>query len=102
MTTLRLLSQVSKFADDTKLRSDVPDLEFVRALQRELAAIGEWSTVWQMHFNLDKCHALHVGFTNKAENDFLLGSETSIINEERDLGVVITADLKSSAQCFAV
>ena len=35
------------------------------------------------------------------ENYSLLGSAISRVDEERDLGVVITADLKSSKQCIA-
>ena len=41
-----LSSKVSKFADDTKLGINAANPESVRALQRDLAAIGEWSTVW--------------------------------------------------------
>ena len=33
----------------------------------DLAAIGEWTTVWLMPFNLNKCHDLHVGTANEAE-----------------------------------
>ena len=51
-----LISRVSKFADDTKLGINAADPEAVKNLQRNLAAIGKWSNVWQMPFNLDKCH----------------------------------------------
>ena len=92
---LSLSSKVSKFADDTKLGINAANPESVRALQRDLAAIGEWSTVWQMPFNLEKCHVLHVGAANQEENYSLLGSEITSVDQETDLGVVITADLKS-------
>ena len=98
---LGLSSKVSKFADDTKLGINAANPESVRALQRDLAAIGEWSTVWQMPFNLDKCHVLHVGTANQEENYSLVGSAITSVDQETDLGVVITADLKSSAQCIA-
>ena len=61
----------------------------------------EWSTVWHMPFNLDKCHVLHAGTANQEENYSLLGSAITSVDQETDLGVVITADLKSSAQCIA-
>ena len=51
---LDLSSKVSKFADDTKLGINAANPESVRALQRDLAAIGEWFTVWQMPFNCVK------------------------------------------------
>ena len=54
-----------------------------------------------MPFNLDKCHVLHVGTANQAENYFLPGLEISSVNEKEDLWVVITADLKSTSQCIA-
>ena len=54
-----------------------------------------------MPFNLEKCHVLHVGAANQEENYSLLGSAISSVDQETDLGVVITADLKSSAQCIA-
>ena len=73
----------------------------MRALQRDLAAIGEWSTVWQMPFNLEKCLVLHVGAANQEENYSLLGSAITSVDQETDLGVVIKADLKSSVQCIA-
>ena len=98
---LGLSNKVSKFADNTKLEINAANPESVRAPQRDLAAIGESSTVWQMPFNLDKCHVLHVGISNHEENYSLLSSGISSVDEENDIGVVITADLKSSAQCIA-
>ena len=85
----------------TKLVIDAANPEYVRSLQMNLAAIGEWLTVLQMPFNLDKCYVLHVGTDNQAENYSLLGLAISRVNEVRNLGVVITADLKSSAKSIA-
>ena len=51
-----------------------------------------------MPFNLDRCHVLHMGTVNQEENYSLLGLAISSVDEERDLGVVITAYLKSSAE----
>ena len=95
-----LSSKVSKFADDTKLGINAANPESVRALQSDLAAIGDWSMVWQMPLNLEKCHVLHVGAANQEENYSLLGSAITSVDQETDLGVVITVDLKSSAQCM--
>ena len=80
-----LISRVSKFSDDTKLGINAADPEAVRNLQRDLAVIGEWSNVWQMPFNLDKCHVLYAGTTNEEENYSLLSSALSSIDKERDL-----------------
>ena len=98
---LGLYSKVPKFADNTKLGINAANPESVRALQGDLAAIGEWSTVWQMPFNLGKCHVLHVGTAKPGENYSLLGSAITSEDQETDLGVVITTNLKSSVQCIA-
>ena len=66
-------------------------------LLRVLGAIGECATVWQMPFNLDKFHVQHVGTANQEENYSLLGLAIPSVDAERDLGVVITIDLDSSA-----
>ena len=91
---------MSKFTDNTKLGIDPADLESVRALRKELAAIREWSTVWQMPFNIDKCYVLHVATAKYAVNNSLLGLEIPNVTQERDLGVINTADLKSFVQCI--
>ena len=83
---LGLSSKVSKFADDTKLGINAANPESVRALQRD---------------GLAMCHVLHVGAANQEENYSLLGSAITSVDQETDLGVVITADLKSSSQCIA-
>ena len=62
--------------------------------------MGEWSKKWQMPFNLDKCKIMHIGHKNKNEKYELLGKEIESVQQEKDLGVVITNDLKSSNQCI--
>ena len=63
-------------------------------------AIHQWSKKWQMPFNLDKCKIMHIGHKNKNEKYELLGKEIESVQQEKDLGVVITNDLKSSNQCI--
>ena len=72
----------------------------VKQLQEDLRKVGEWSKKWQMPFNLDKCKIMHIGHKNKNEKYELLGKEIESVQQERDLGVVITNDLKSSNQCI--
>ena len=56
--------------------------------------------VWQMLFNLDKCHVLHVSAINQAENYSFLGLEIPSVTKERELGAIITVDI-NSVQCTA-
>jgi hypothetical protein len=51
-----------------------------------------------MLFNLEKCKIMHFGYNNP-KNTFLLGSQILDLVEEKDLGVLITDDLKVSPQC---
>ena len=95
-----LLSRISKFADDTKVGINAKDVSEVKQGQDDLKKIGKWSQDWQMPFNLEKCKVMHVGQGNSKERYELLGKELKTCDEEKDLGVVITSDLKSSRQCI--
>ena len=97
---LGLVSKISKFADDTKLGINADSDAAVKQLQEDLRKVGEWSKKWQMAFNLDKCKIMHIGHKNKNEKYELLGKEIESVQQEKDLGVVITNDLKSSNQCI--
>ena len=54
-----------------------------------------------MSFNADKCKVLHFGSKNLGYNYTMAGSTLSSVTSEKDLGVVITSDLKPSKQCAA-
>ena len=55
---------IKKFADDTKCWMVVESEEQRKRFQAMLDNLEEWSSVWQMDFNTDKCHVLHVGKKN--------------------------------------
>ena len=97
---LGLVSKIGKFADDTKMGINADSDAAVKQLQEDLRKVGEWSKKWQMPFNLDKCNIMHIGHKNKNEKYELLSKETESVQQEKDLGVVITNDLKSSNQCI--
>ena len=97
---LGLVSKINKFADDTKMGINADSDAAVKQLQEDLRKVGEWSKKWQMPFNLDKCKIMHIGHKNKNEKYELLGKEIESVQQEKDLGVVITNDLKSSNQCI--
>ena len=97
---LGLVSKISKFADDTKMGINADSDAAVKQLQEDLRKVGEWSKKWQMPFNLDKCKIMHIGHKNINEKYELLGKEIESVQQEKDLGVVITNDLKSSNQCI--
>ena len=53
-----------------------------------------------MLFNIDKCKTLHIGSGNLNELYNMEGRPLEAVYEERDLGIMITKDLKCSKQCF--
>ena len=95
-----LISKLSKFADDTKIGINANNDKAVGNLRADLKRIEEWSEKWQMPFNVDKCKVMHIGFRNKKIKYELFGRELASCEMERDLGVIITSDMKSSKQCI--
>jgi len=69
--------------------------------QEDLNRLFSWSTDWQMAFNIDKCKVTHFGKNNKAYSYCLDGLPITEVTEEKDLGVIISKDLKVSKQCSA-
>jgi len=49
-----------------------------------------------MLFNVDKCKVMHMGYNNTCPEYFLNGSGTKLesVSEEKDLGVIVSDDLK--------
>ena len=97
-----IVSRIAKFADDTKLGNSASAAEKVAELHRDLITIGEWSERWQMPFNLDKCKVMHIGPRNPRTSYSLLGRDITCTELEKDLGVLISSDLKFSKQCIEV
>ncbi|PKU45447.1 rna-directed dna polymerase from mobile element jockey- hypothetical protein [Limosa lapponica baueri] len=56
---------LTKFADDTKLGSEVDMLEGRAILQRDLDRLEKWASKNCMKFNEDKCEVLHMGHHNE-------------------------------------
>ena len=52
-----------------------------------------------MLFNTDKCKVMHLGNKNPCVKYDFGGRELESILEEKDFGILITKDLKVSAQC---
>jgi len=54
-----------KFADDTKVFGKVSDPSDHFLLQDDINHLIEWSTDWQMLFNIDKYKVMHFGKKNQ-------------------------------------
>ena len=92
-------SKLLKFADDTNIFRKMKVGADQDVLQNDLSKLVDWSKKWQMLFNCKKCTCLHVGYGNE-EKEYKMGNTTlGKSQKERNLGVIISADLKVSEQC---
>ena len=78
-------SKVLKFAVATKVFRKVTNDTDKQSLQDDLDKLVKCSEKWQMLFNFGKCKCIHIGHGN--------------MDEEYDLGVTFSADMKVSEQC---
>ena len=97
-----IISKLLKFADDTKVAGAALNESDVRMIQADLNRLYQWSVDWQMLFNVEKCKIVHFGYNNRAASYTMGDKVLEVVEEERDLGVVIHQSLKSSSQCAKV
>jgi len=73
----------------------------IESLHTDLRNLVLWPTDWQMLFNIDKCKVMHLGFSNPQTKYVMDATQLQDISEERDLGVIVNADLKWDKQYIA-
>ena len=68
-------------------------------LQDDLSRVAAWCRTWLLRLNTTKCNCIHFGKGN-VDRSYVLDSDLlPVTGEEKDLGVMITSDLKPSNQC---
>ena len=97
-----LTCKISKFADDTKIASKITTTLDKETLQSDLDRLACWASKWQMKFNVDKCKVLHIGSNNNRVQYLMNGQQLNAVNKEKDLGIIISSDLKPSQHCSEV
>ena len=90
---------VFKFADDTKLLSTAIDLFDRDVLHSDLNLLVTWSRNWQMQFNIGKCKVMPFGYGNQHFEYYMDGHKS--VATDKDLGMQVSDDLKSTVQCSA-
>lgn len=94
---------IKMFADDTKMWSVLRSEEDSRMLQEDLDRLTEWSENWQLLFNTEKCKIMHMGHKQKTEYYMqdAAGNKKKLLEttKERDLGILVSQDLKPAEQC---
>lgn len=99
----RITNPCKLFADDSKIIAKLDSANSTQLLQEDINAILHWTRTWLMELNTRKCKVMHIGRTNPKANYTMKDNTGSIQNLsttelERDLGVLISSDLKFSAQ----
>ena len=95
-------SNISMFADDTKLyvRADTANLR--KQLQEDLSRMEEWAEKWQLRFHPDKCTVLRLGkLPADASTGYCMKKGTdsvtlSVTKVEKDLHVGVLVDSQLS------
>ena len=67
-------------------------------LQQYINKINDWTKTWLMSLNVSKCKVMHFGRSNPRMKYTLDGYELEQSEAERDLGLQVTTDLKSTRQ----
>lgn len=95
---INIISEISKFADDTKMTSKVGSDEEIQKLQEDLDKLMDWSDKWKMSFNVDKCSVMHIGHNNPQHQYQMKNKALASTTEEKDLGVWTENTLKVGKQ----
>ncbi len=95
----RMIDALRKFADDTKLGQRAETMQERESMQEALDNLCQWADTWGMQFNVGKCKVMHFGHRNLRHKYKMNGQELQEAEEEVDIGVMVTKDLKPSGQC---
>ncbi len=87
---------IMKFADDTKGAKVIESVADRDKLQEALDCLCDWADKWGMAFNVAKCKVMHVGRNNPEYDYTMRGVKLGKTDEEKDIGVTITKNLKES------
>ncbi len=103
-----LLNRVKMYADDTKILGVINSPADYAVLQDDINKCCEWAKTWLMSFNIAKCKVMHVGSgKHKSTREYTMNDEEGVLSPlevttcERDLGVLVSSDLKLGDQCAA-
>ena len=83
----------------TKIASRVNTVNDTRLMQRTLDKLVAWNR-WDMDFNVNKCGVMHIGKTNLEFQYQMNDGWVKSVDEQRNLGVLMSKGLKFSKQCI--
>ena len=86
------------FVDDAKLYSTIRSEDDVISLQNDINNLAEWSNLWHLPYNVEKCRCMHIGRDKNHYSYQIDQHMLEKIKEEKDLGVIINNQLKFQTQ----
>ena len=90
----KIISKISKFADDTKLCHRARHPEDIIELQEDINKLEDWANNWQMKFNVGKWAVTNIVHNNINGNYTLTNQQLPETEQQRDLAIIITKDIK--------
>jgi hypothetical protein len=95
-------ASVKLFADDAKIYAAFDPDQSVVPFQDSLNSFCRWADDWQLNIAMHKCSTLSMGFNNPGNEYSLNNVPLNSVSSIRDLGVMVSKDLKFSIQCDTV
>ena len=95
-----VIYKISKFADDSKIASQVNSLNDIRTMQRTLDKLVAWANRQEMDLNVNKSEVMHIGKINLDFQYHMNDGWVKSVDEKWDLEVLMSKDLKFSKQCL--
>ncbi|CAH8623495.1 unnamed protein product [Schistosoma bovis] len=97
---LLLRSSTLLFADDVKIWRTIKSAADHLDLQADLDDLVGWAREWGLEINARKSVLMHVGHGNSYRYT-IEGKPLPCVQEHKDLGVILSHDLKTTAHCKA-
>ena len=87
-----ITSNLRLFVDDCLVYRSISCTADSLSLQEDLDRLPKWSNVWQMKFNIDKCHTMRIILhRNTINTEYHLGGNTlSMVSQYPYLGVTMS------------
>jgi hypothetical protein len=96
---IELIEFFIKFADDGKGAKIIRTAADAVKLQQTLDRLCQWANLWGMSFNVKKCKVMHIGKNNPCHDYYMNGIKLTVVEEEKDVGIIIHKSLKPSRHC---
>jgi hypothetical protein len=88
-------TNIKLFADDAKIFTKINSIEDCARLQTDLNTVAAWTKRWLLGFNKEKCVVVRnrksIPFTYHID-----GHPLKEVDQQKDLGVIVSNDLKPS------